>query len=87
MQPGETICMWPVRAAGASLAVVGLIRSLSRVSMTPGTSPTQATPRPVLRDRERGSRRVGRETSSCLPRPTGARTVAPNAVASDHEGR
>jgi hypothetical protein len=39
MQPGETICMWPVRAAGASLAVVGLIRSLSRVSMTPGTSP------------------------------------------------
>jgi hypothetical protein len=32
MQPGETICMWPVRAAGASLAVVGLIRSLSRVS-------------------------------------------------------
>jgi hypothetical protein len=49
--------------------------------------PTQATPRPVLRDRERGSRRVGRETSSCLPRPTGARTVAPSAVASDHEGR
>jgi hypothetical protein len=47
MQPGETICLWPVRAAGASLAVVGLIRSLSRVRMIRHRCVTRDLPRLV----------------------------------------